>query len=102
MKMCHMWSDGDDAELHAMADKIGVARKWFQLAVSGWKHYDVSLSMKAKAIANGAVLTDRYGPVLYIAMIENDWRRIWAVANSRIKFPGNDYHNDLFNPWPMR
>jgi hypothetical protein len=49
MTMCHMIADSPD-ELHAMADKIGVARKWYQ-----GDHYDICLSMKAKAIALGAV-----------------------------------------------
>ncbi len=29
MKMCHMIADTDE-ELHAMADLIGIARKWWQ------------------------------------------------------------------------
>ena len=49
MKMCHMVAD-TEAELHAMADKIGVARKWYQ-----GDHYDVALSKRALAIAAGAV-----------------------------------------------
>ncbi|MGB4864336.1 MAG: DUF4031 domain-containing protein [Hyphomicrobium sp.] len=47
--MCHMIADTDD-ELHAMADKIGVARKWFQ-----GDHYDIAKSKRALAIQNGAV-----------------------------------------------
>lgn len=46
--MCHMAADTND-ELHAMADKIGVARKWFQ-----GDHYDVTLAMRAKAVKAGA------------------------------------------------
>lgn len=55
MKMCHMIADSDD-ELHAMAAKIGVARKWWQSPekTSG-SHYDIALSKKALAIAAGAV-----------------------------------------------
>lgn len=48
MVMCHMIAD-TDTELHAMADTIGLARKWFQ-----GDHYDISLSLRAKAIAAGA------------------------------------------------
>lgn len=47
--MCHMIAD-TDAELHAMVDKIGVQRKWFQ-----GNHYDIALSKRALAIENGAV-----------------------------------------------
>jgi hypothetical protein len=48
MKMSHMIADTEE-ELHAMASKIGVARKWFQ-----GDHYDVCLSMRAKAVSLGA------------------------------------------------
>jgi hypothetical protein len=49
MKMSHMIADTEE-ELHEMADKIGVARKWHQ-----GNHYDICLSMREKAVENGAV-----------------------------------------------
>ena len=49
MKMCHMIADTDE-ELHAMADQIGVARKWFQRKASG-DHYDIALSKRALAVS---------------------------------------------------
>lgn len=49
MKMSHMISDSDN-ELHLMAARIGIARKWYQ-----GDHYDVSISRRALAIAAGAV-----------------------------------------------
>ncbi|MEJ6002532.1 DUF4031 domain-containing protein [Paucibacter soli] len=60
MKMSHMIADSDE-ELHAMAAKIGVQRRWWQSPekTSG-SHYDICLSMKAKAIKLGAIaITDR-------------------------------------------
>lgn len=54
MKMCHMLADSD-AELHAMAATIGVARKWHQAPPRHSSHYDIALSKKALAIAAGAV-----------------------------------------------
>jgi len=55
MVMCDMWADTDD-ELHAMADRIGVARRWFQQPPkASWKHYDIALSKKALALASGAI-----------------------------------------------
>lgn len=56
MKMSHMVAD-TLAELHDMADKIGVDRKWVQKAHlgKGWVHYDVSMSARARAIEFGAV-----------------------------------------------
>lgn len=55
MVMCHMLGDTDD-ELHAMADRIGVQRKWWQAPnkTSG-SHYDISKGKKALALAAGAV-----------------------------------------------
>jgi hypothetical protein len=67
MVMCHMWSDSLD-ELLVMADRVGVARKWLQQPPrASWVHFDVSLGVKAKALAAGAVLTDRYGPLRHEA-----------------------------------
>jgi hypothetical protein len=48
MKMSHMIADTPE-ELHGMADKIGLSRRWFQK-----DHYDVCLSMRAKAVSFGA------------------------------------------------
>lgn len=53
--MCHMIADTDD-ELHAMADRIGVARRWWQSpAKTSGSHYDIALSKRALAVAAGAV-----------------------------------------------
>jgi len=52
--MCHMIADTDD-ELHAMADRIGVARKWHQAPPKHDSHYDIALSKRAAAVAAGAV-----------------------------------------------
>lgn len=49
MKMSHMVADTSD-ELHAMADNIGLARQHYQ-----GDHYDVSMSLRRKAIEAGAV-----------------------------------------------
>lgn len=63
MLMCHMASPDLD-ELHAMADQIGVARKWFQdprtMTKVSRPHYDIAKSKRALAIAAGAVAIDRY------------------------------------------
>lgn len=48
MKMSHMIGT-DEQELHEMAAKIGVARKWYQ-----GDHYDVSMTMRQRAIESGA------------------------------------------------
>lgn len=53
MVMCHMLADTDE-ELHALADLIGVARKWHQAPPEHDSHYDIALSKRALAVRNGA------------------------------------------------
>jgi len=48
MVMCHMLAD-TSAELHEMADRIGIARKWFQRDASA-PHYDICKSKRALAV----------------------------------------------------
>ncbi len=60
MVMCHMIATSFD-ELHSMADKIGIRRKWFQ-----GDHYDIALSKRALAIRYGA--------------IEISWRQCGALS----------------------
>lgn len=54
MKMCHMVADTHE-ELVAMADTIGVARKWIQFPGTPKEHFDICQSKKAKALAAGAI-----------------------------------------------
>ena len=48
MKMSHMIADTEE-ELHEMADKIGVARKWYQ-----GDHYDIAIVKRKLAVQFGA------------------------------------------------
>ncbi len=57
MITCHMMADTLD-ELHAMAERIGMKREWFQPKSS--PHYDVSLARRAQAIEHGALVADKY------------------------------------------
>jgi hypothetical protein len=68
MVMCHMIADTDE-ELHAMAARIGVARKWHQAPPKHDSHYDIALSKRALAVAAGAV--------------EITWRQCGAMAMRR-------------------
>lgn len=52
MFMSHMVADTLD-ELHAMADAIGIKRKWFQ--PESHPHYDICQSKRALAIMKGAL-----------------------------------------------
>lgn len=60
MVMCHMLADTDE-ELHAMATKIGVARRWHQKPGTPHSHYDICLSKRALAVGFGATEIDRAG-----------------------------------------
>jgi hypothetical protein len=50
MRMSHMIADTNE-ELHAMARKLGLKRKWFQHS----DHYDISLGVRKKAVKLGAI-----------------------------------------------
>jgi len=101
MKMSHMWADTLD-ELLAMADHIGVQRKWIQghptLSFgnhrhASWVHFDISLGMKTKAIAAGAVLTDKFGPLEHEARRKGDAKKLARIAELRaLKAGGFDVH----------
>lgn len=54
MLMCHMLAD-TTAELLAMADHIGVARRWIQSPGGPDEHFDIAQVSRAKAVAAGAI-----------------------------------------------
>lgn len=53
MTMCHMVADTTQ-ELLAMADRIGVNRRWIQKPGTRHEHFDICMSKRAKAIEAGA------------------------------------------------
>ncbi len=57
-RWAHLMADSLD-ELHAMADRLGVPRRAFQNKTSG-AHYDVTVELRASAIALGAVAISRH------------------------------------------
>lgn len=76
--MCHLWADTEE-ELLAMVDKIGVQRKWIQghstlsfgkHREASWVHFDIALSKKQLALREGAILTDKYGPIVHIKKLQ--------------------------------
>lgn len=58
MVMCHMLADSE-LELHSMAARIGVARRWHQKAGTPHSHYDIYLSKRALAVKAGAIEVGR-------------------------------------------
>lgn len=56
-KWCHMWTDGDDAELDDFAKIIGLKHSWSQTSsgASGrFYHYDLRPSKRTLALQHGA------------------------------------------------
>lgn len=53
---CHMWCDGNEEELHELAIKIGLKRKYFQKHRI-FNHYDLIPSKRIQAIKCGAIET---------------------------------------------
>ena len=53
MILCHMIADTPD-ELHAMAARIGVRRKWCQYEGTAKEHYDICLAKRKTAVKAGA------------------------------------------------
>lgn len=52
---CHLFTDaGNEAELHALAGRIGMKQSWFQ-----GNHYDLTPSRRLRALREGAVEVDR-------------------------------------------
>lgn len=65
--MSHMAADTQE-ELLQMCDKIGMNKKWIQEEGTGGEHFDISISMRKKAIANGTIEVSMR--VLCPAMVE--------------------------------
>lgn len=66
---CHMATDNNGLdELHAMADKIGLKRTWFQDHYRV-PHYDLTASKRRLAVAAGAV---EVGPKELFMMCRRD------------------------------
>ncbi len=55
---CHLLADSRD-ELHAMADRLGVPRRFFQDHPWRW-HYDLPEHVRVEAVRLGAIEVDLY------------------------------------------
>jgi hypothetical protein len=68
----------------AMADKIGVARRWLQKPPrASWEHFDICQTKRALAIAAGAIETDKYGPLEHVAHLEGNQAKLDLIARCR-------------------
>lgn len=78
MLMSHMVADSSE-ELLAMADAIGVQRRWIQKAGTAEEHFDIADSKRTLAIAKGAIaVTSRE----IVAVIQRK-RRVGAFPRRR-------------------
>ena len=78
-----MWSE-DVSELHAFAASIGLSRSWYQTPPRAqWRHYDLTAERRAKAVASGAVETDRYGAVEHVARTRGDLETLARIERLR-------------------
>ena len=84
MVMSHMLAD-TPAELHAMADAIGVSRRWFQPGSS--PHDDVCQRKRKAAIDLGAAIFGRREVAALVRKLrasDADWRpQAWPPAGTR-------------------
>ena len=75
---CHMWTDGEDSDLHDFAQMIGVKKSWFHISygISGrFAHYDLNPAEKTRALENGAnfiALSEWLRPKIVEALRKND------------------------------
>lgn len=58
MNMCHMIADSNE-ELLAMADQIGVARRWLQKPGTWQEHFHIAMTKRRLAVEASAVEVSR-------------------------------------------
>jgi hypothetical protein len=82
---CHMDADTNE-ELHAMADKIGLKREWFQTGpTKGHEHYDITLPKRALAVKFGAIeidLNTREGK-MHVVNMNKKYREELTLKNGK-------------------
>lgn len=83
MKMSHLCAD-TEPELHAMADAIGIDRKWYQ-----GDHYDISITKRNLAIKAGAVPVSLRQMAAYRRLL--DWGIITTPSIAAMCRYGRDY-----------
>jgi hypothetical protein len=98
MKMCHLWADTED-ELLAMVDRIGVQRKWIQghqelsfgkHRLASWVHFDIAKGKRDLAIKAGAIVTDRYGPLRHVSLLQGRMDKVEMIDRLRSEKDASD------------
>ena len=84
--MCHMIADSLD-ELHAMADKIGMERRWFQVPPkASHPHYDIPQERRKMAIALGALEVCERTGLHYAARLGLEWAQAENDLRHQFKY----------------
>ncbi|HEY9678657.1 MAG TPA: DUF4031 domain-containing protein [Drouetiella sp.] len=81
-KSCHMFADTLE-ELHAMAEKIGMKRAWFQDNGQSAEHYDLVASRRALAIKQGAIELTKREQVVYFINLSRERRGQAPILGGR-------------------
>ncbi len=74
--MCHMTADSLD-ELHSMAERIGMERRWFQTPPkASHPHYDIPKDKRGHAVSLGAVEVCSRAALHYAARLGLEWSEL--------------------------
>lgn len=80
---CHLVADSLD-ELHEFAAQLGLQRRWFQNR-SLYPHYDVTLSVRARAIKLGAQNADRQTIIGCAKRIRSELLQLHMTESAKAK-----------------
>lgn len=84
--MCHMVADSLE-ELHAMAEKIGMQRRWFQTPPkASHPHYDVPEHRRTQALALGAQVVCQRTGLHFAARLGLEWAQLENDIVRELKF----------------
>ncbi|MDI2141302.1 MULTISPECIES: DUF4031 domain-containing protein [unclassified Pseudomonas] len=76
---CHLVADSLD-ELHSFADRLGLKRSWFQ-SKTLYPHYDVTKSVRTRALAMGAKGADREQIVRCAKRMRSEMIQLYRTAS---------------------
>lgn len=76
---CHLVADSLD-ELHSFADRLGLKRSWFQ-SKTLYPHYDVTKSVRSRALAMGAQGADREQIVSCAKRMRSEMIQLYRAAS---------------------
>lgn len=84
--MCHMTADSLD-ELHIMAAKIGMQRRWFQTPPkASHPHYDIPEDKRGLALSHGAVEVCPRTALHFAARLGLEWSELTGHHHLKDKY----------------